>query len=296
MDGMKVSDVRLLLVVGVLLWAFPAAASNSVIRCQDAQGQWIFTDDERRCPEPHTDHAGPQAYEVKVQNLHSQFGQHVSEEYYNYAFRNYAPVEGRTLNIVAEQALINSHPELLEPAIAKLEKAVAAALATLPRQLHSEFSDVRYFFFIGKESMTGGRKGGQWYFRKGNRASERFDNSIVIRSTINYVKHYTDEQATRIAMHELSHAYYFYHSRAIYPDLKVAFVNAEAQKLYRKVKMEGGYELETAYAITNPFEYFAELAKTYHVGNYHYPFNRDDLREYDPVGFKMIERAFRYRY
>jgi len=283
-----------ILLVIVFLLGSSAVVGDSVIRCQDEEGRWIFTDDERLCPDtgPQTE---PKAYSIKLHNLHSRYGRTVSEEYYNYAFRAYAPVSHSFLKIVAEKKLTEQNPEQLQQAIAKLEKAVSKALSVFPQPIQDEFEQVRYFFFSGDESRTGGRLGGQWYFRKGNNTSERFDNSIVIRSVDDYLNLYTDERAAQTALHELSHAYYYYHRKHIYRDLKAAFENAREQKLYHNVKMKNGFEVPQAYAATDPREYFAELAKIYHLNNYYYPFNREDLRNYDPQGYQMIEKAFRYR-
>lgn len=283
-----------LLLLCALTLGFASATAESVIRCQDEQGRWIYTDDRRRCPEE-SPQSQPEIYPIKLQNLHSRYGRVVSEEYHNYAFRSYAPVSHATLNIVAEKKLTEESPEKLQRAIDQLEKAVAKALSALPSAIRGEFRQVRYFFFTGDESRTGGRMGGQWYFRKGNSTSERFDDSIVIRSVDDYLTLYDETQAAQTALHELSHAYYYYHRKHIYWNLKAAFDNARAQKLYRNVKMKNGFEIPQAYALTNPREYFAELAKIYHLNNYHYPFNREELKEYDPQGYQMIEKAFRYR-
>lgn len=283
-----------ILLVGTLLFEPSAVAGASVIRCQDEHGRWIFTDDERLCPDESPE-SEPKAYSIKIQNLHSRYGSLVSEEYYNYAFRAYVPVAGPSLKIIAETALTKESPEQLQRAIAKLEKAVTKALSVLPLSIRSEFEQVRYFFFTGDESRTGGRLGGQWYFRTGNNTSKRFDNSIVIRSVDDYLNLYTDEQASQTALHELSHAYYYYHRKQIYQNLRAAYEHARAQKLYRNVKMKNGVAIPEAYALTDYREYFAELAKIYHLDNYYYPFNREDLERYDPVGYQMIEKAFRYR-
>lgn len=280
----------------ILLVSAASALAGPVLRCQDEKGRWIFTDDERRCPKIKGDaEPSPEAYEVKLHNLHSQFGSLVSEEYYNYAYRAYSPVPGYSLNIVAEQTLIDSDPKQLELAIRKLELATAAAMTTLPWDIQKQFAGIRYFFFTGEESRTGGRKGGQWYFREGNNTSPRFNDSVVVRSVSDYLTHYTETRATQTAFHELSHAYYYYHWRKIYRNLRAAFENAQANKLYQNVNSDSGRVLKQAYAMSDHREYFAELAKIYHLGNYYYPFNRKELRDYDPLGYEMIEKAFRYR-
>ena len=278
------------------LFVATTTLGSAVIRCQDAKGKWIFTDNKRLCPTANdADSIPAEEYQIKVHNLHSQFGSMVNEEFYNYPFRAYEAVSGYSLNIVAEKLLIEKDPELLRKAIAKLEKSVGTALSTLPSHIKSQFHGVRYLFFTGDESRTGGRKGGQWYFRKGNHISPRFDDSIVIRSTKDYLNNYDANRSSQTALHELSHAYFDYHRKEIYWDVKKAYDNAIASKLYLNVQTHNGATIKKAYALTNHNEYFAELSKTYHLGSYHYPFNREDLRQYDPLGFEMIESAFHYR-
>ena len=47
-----------------------------------------------------------------------------------------------------------------------------------------------------------------------------------------------------------------------------------------------------AYAATNQEEYFAELTEAYFGQNDWFPHNREELRNYDPRGYKMIEEVW----
>lgn len=269
-------------------------ASAEVYTCTDAKGKKIFTDIKHRCRSM----SGAKEEDVKTLdieplNLHSQFGAVVSEEYHNYAFRAYERLAGYSLDIVAEKALLDSAPLILEAAIEKLERSVTRAKNTFPPRIAEQFSGVRYFIFSGHEARQGGRKGGQWYFRKGNTTSARFDNSVVVRSAKGFLS-YQDDHAAYTAAHELSHAYYYYHRKKIYWLADKAYKNAKQRRLYLKVKRRDGYVIRRAYALTDRREYFAELSKIYHIGNYYYPFNRTDLKTYDPEGYYMITEAFGY--
>lgn len=266
-----------------------AGAATEIIKCLDRNGKTLFTDNRRLCQE--TPKAPAASVDVRVHNLHSQYGGLVSEEYYNYAFRAYAPVEGYRLEIIAEKKLIDNDPELLKKAAQKLERAVGVALLAFPADVRSQFDGVRYFFFSGDESRSGGRRGGQWYFPRNNRTSPRFDNSIVIRSAKDYLR-YSSKRAAQTALHELSHAYYYYHYRRIGKAVRSAYNNAEEAGLYRNVAMENGRMLNLAYATTNEREYFAELAKIYFLHNYYYPFRSLELEKYDPMGYRMVRDAF----
>src|SRR5690606_27010804 len=96
-----------------------AGAATEIIKCLDKNGKQLYTDNRRLCQE--TPEAPAASVDVRVHNLHSQYGELVSEEYYNYAFRAYAPLEGYRLKIIVEKKLIDNDPELVKKAAQKLE-------------------------------------------------------------------------------------------------------------------------------------------------------------------------------
>jgi len=110
-------------------------------------------------------------------------------------------------------------------------------------------------------------------------------------------------------LHELSHAY---HDKMV----EHGFDNALIKKCYREAMAEGLYdntevrnggccseqeqrakhEIEPAYACTDPEEYFAELSTAFLGGldpNQEYnkwqPFNRAQLRKFDPRAYEMLK-------
>ncbi len=88
-------------------------------------------------------------------------------------------------------------------------------------------------------------------------------------------------------MHELAH---FYHHTALGERngrILGAYRHARETHLYESVPHYDGRMLP-AYAAKNEREYFAELTEAYFGRNDFYPFTRDELRFYDPVGFAMI--------
>lgn len=92
-------------------------------------------------------------------------------------------------------------------------------------------------------------------------------------------------------LHELTHAY---HDQVIGYDNKEilsAFKKAIADGKYLKVRyqtMTG--PIYSAYARTDHKEYFAEISEAYFGKNDYYPFNRAQLKTYDPAGYKLVER------
>jgi hypothetical protein len=99
-------------------------------------------------------------------------------------------------------------------------------------------------------------------------------------------------------LHELAHAY---HHRF----LQDGFDNATIKAAYDRAKAGGKYErverwfgngkkntFESAYALTNPMEYFAESTESYFVRNDFFPFSREELQQHDPVMFSVIEKLW----
>jgi hypothetical protein len=84
-----------------------------------------------------------------------------------------------------------------------------------------------------------------------------------------------------VLLHEMAHAVHYHLVGYSNPAVKAAFAQAAERKLY-----------EGQYARTNEHEYFAELTCAY-LDRLHYePHTRDDLKSYDPVGFKVMEAVW----
>lgn len=82
-------------------------------------------------------------------------------------------------------------------------------------------------------------------------------------------------------LHELSHAV---HSRVAgrnNPMIENAYSQATSRGLH-----------EDNYASTNSAEYFAEISCAYLHALDYYPFNSEDLKDYDPVGYEMASKVW----
>ena len=93
-------------------------------------------------------------------------------------------------------------------------------------------------------------------------------------------------------MHEFAHAHQLEHGPEDIPIIRQAWENATRVGLYRKVKDTDGKETEAAYASVNHLEYFAELSCMYFIGCNYQPFDRKQLKEYDPTGYAMIQKMW----
>lgn len=95
-----------------------------------------------------------------------------------------------------------------------------------------------------------------------------------------------------LLLHELSHAYHILHTTPTEKALiQHTYQRALRKGLYRKVPMYKARP-KLAYARLNAYEYFAELSESYFGRNNAYPFNRQQLKQYDPSGYNMIKRVW----
>ena len=100
-----------------------------------------------------------------------------------------------------------------------------------------------------------------------------------------------------MVLHELAHAY---HDRVLgfgYAPINEAYTNGLANDLYGEVSYHVGYGVyieRLAYASTNAIEYFAELSEAYLGENDFYPFDREDLAEYDTLGYQVVADVWQF--
>lgn len=94
-----------------------------------------------------------------------------------------------------------------------------------------------------------------------------------------------------MAMHELAHSY---HDRVLGFDnkeIKAAYDAAVKSGLYDNVKHANG-KMQRHYCLTNPQEFFAEMTESYFGKNDFYPYDREELKKYDPKTYKLIESVW----
>jgi hypothetical protein len=95
-----------------------------------------------------------------------------------------------------------------------------------------------------------------------------------------------------ITLHEMAHVV---HHRLLgwqNPELEATFQSAVERKLYDEVNDRFGRRGK-AYARTNAAEYFAELSCAYLDSCNYYPFNHQQLRDFDPQGYALVQRIWR---
>jgi hypothetical protein len=196
-----------------------------------------------------------------------------------------------------EKSLQNADREIAQKALDRFVKNIDKALETLPKPASADLRNIRYFVMHGPKARGGGRNNGLEYIQANAPSfhaelDPRWGNSMVLYCAQNYVV-LSDLWAIKAVVHEYGHAYQLLNWPEDQPDIMRAYKNAMNQGLYQNVKDVNGKTLNAAYATTNQLEYFAELTAMYFVGCNYQPFNRTELKEYDPVGYSLIERFWR---
>lgn len=140
------------------------------------------------------------------------------------------------------------------------------------------------------ELQTPGLSGAQYHWSpewlSRNGYDPRKARAVEISSARDYLEWSLIQPS--IIMHELAHAY---NDRVLgrdHPELLRAYVSAGNRGLYESVSNAQGVQVR-AYGLNNHLEFFAELSEAFFTGNDFFPFNRDQLREYDAVGYAIIE-------
>lgn len=117
---------------------------------------------------------------------------------------------------------------------------------------------------------------------------------VEICNYVNYVK-WTRQNQPYMVLHELCHLYHDLVYTFDDPDILAVYNHAVESKMYLKTSYFDGskyYDIEKAYAITNQMEYFSEICEAYWGKNDYYPFNYNDLKEYDSLGFALMEKVW----
>ena len=114
--------------------------------------------------------------------------------------------------------------------------------------------------------------------------------SVEICNTKNFVGWIKLNQPYMV-LRELSHGYHEIMFGFEDPYIKACYKKAVLSRDYEKVAHNLG-GTRKHYALTNQQEYFAEATEAYFGRNDFQPFTHDELKEFDPVGFALLEKVW----
>lgn len=97
-----------------------------------------------------------------------------------------------------------------------------------------------------------------------------------------------------MVLHELIHLYHDQVLTYNHQGVKSAYQHAMQSGRYEAVDYFNGSTVTKAkaYAMNNDTEYFSEISEAYFGKNDYYPFNYNDLKEFDPEGFALMETVW----
>jgi hypothetical protein len=220
------------------------------------------------------------------------------QEYVDYRQppRQYITTHLGTWSVMVEAQLQTDAPELAKQALARLGKKLGEAMKALPAPSRASLQKLPIYLMYGPKATGGGRDNGLDYISRTGpdyykQLDPRWKSSVIIYSAENYAQ-LSEFWALKALIHELAHAHQLEQWPEDQPDILAAWQNAMKLHFYLGVKDDQGQIVASAYAATNQLEYFAELSCMYFVGCNYHPFNRAELKAYDPAGYAMIEKMW----
>jgi hypothetical protein len=157
-------------------------------------------------------------------------------------------------------------------------------------------SYINFYIMIGPRAKLGGENNILRYHPKVSGPTyslhdKKWSHAVVIYSVDDFIS-LTELWLQKALSHELAHAWHFKNWNENYQKSKDAWLASRNASLYLSQRDIYGRVLAPAYASTDELEYFAELSAAYFIGSDYYPFNRCELKVYDPVGFNLIESVW----
>lgn len=196
-------------------------------------------------------------------------------------------VEGFTVLVNKE---VLAHDKEAKEALKELRSQLRKITKVLPAQPLKKLRKVRIWVEWEKKK----RGAAEYHPSAGWLKKNGYPPEKVHCVEINNVRHFVQwSRRTQpwMVLHELAHAYHFQVLGGDHAGIKAAYKQAAERKLYESVPFVHGGKRK-AYALTNAKEYFAEISEAYFGKNDFYPYTRDELREHDPVGFRVLEQVW----
>ncbi len=211
--------------------------------------------------------------------------------------RAFVDVPHGTRFIRVEKQLLDENRPLAMKSIERLKITMDLALDIFPGHSHPFIAKQQFWLMYGPKARGGGLPSGASYFRPGSPDSNKllhpdWNSAVVVNDAENYLG-LSELWAMKVVLHELAHAYQLEQWPEQEAHIQAAFDHAAAESLYRNVPEDTGATIETAYALSNQLEYFAELSCMYFARCNYRPFNRSELKTYDPTGYAMIREMWK---
>lgn len=202
---------------------------------------------------------------------------------------------GWTLHI--HRDLLRDQVEPTAQALELLERQLSEILRVVPAPAVEELKKVPLYF---SPEDPGGKPGAAFHPNRGWLVANGRDPIMTEAVEFTNIRIFAAEvrRMPNFVLHELAHAYHF-------RTLPKGFGNVEIKAAYDRAKSSGSYQrverwlgngkpntFESAYAMSNPMEYFAETTEAYFCRNDFFPFTREELKQHDPDMAALVERLW----
>ncbi len=193
-------------------------------------------------------------------------------------------------NVLVEDAAFNANAELTNDAIDLLEtKLVEISQLEIAPFIQDSLRAVSIFMDWNTTAGAAVFHPSQEWLVENGYIPEKA-SCIEISNISNFID-WTNTNQPYMVLHELAHAYHWRAFNFNLPIITDAFNNAVSNNLYTNVSYHAGngnyINLATAYALENEFEYFAEITEAFFGLNDYFPFDSNDLFDYDLIGYNM---------
>lgn len=210
--------------------------------------------------------------------------------------REYRVFSTNGWTIEVEKQLLTDNQRIADKAVSRLARKLNEVVEMLPAASRKRIVNRRIFLMYGPKAKNDGRDNGAEYFQPHAAAhfkdiDLRWGGNVAVYCAENYAR-LSELWSTKVLVHELAHAYHLEQWPEDQPDICRAYKDAMDHKLYHNIKDRKGKTHETVYAVQNPLEYFAELSCMYFGGCDYPPYNRKELKAYDPEGYAMIQKMW----
>lgn len=197
-------------------------------------------------------------------------------------------MHGWTVHV--HEKLLEDQPEQTGTAMTLFEEQLQKIVDRVPAQVVKRLRTVP-IWFSPKYPNSGPsgeyHPGKKWLLDNGRRPElhrcVEFTNVSIFPKEV--------KRMPMVALHELAHAYHDQVLSFDNAEIIAAYEDAKESGKYQKVKRTDGKEVKS-YALTNHKEYFAELSEAYFGVNDFYPFNNQDLQDYDPLMYRLLTKVW----
>jgi hypothetical protein len=236
----------------------------------------------------------PQAPAAPIQASANPTASEGSVKQFNYVDRNDSQTTAfaNGWTVVLERRLSDRRTSLADRVMTQLERQLERTANALPRTAIAELRKVT--IWVTMESSDPQLLKYNWpeASKRDKAGPATRDGALVIARAEEFLAKSPNQPW--MVMHELAHAYHHRVLGAENAAVRDAYQKARSSGAYAAVKNAAG-ATGRAPALTDDREYFAELTRAYYGKGDFYPFVREELREYDINGYRMIETAWAKR-